>query len=507
MPEPLWATAATIVADGAALGAGRVCFPVDGAFVSVDVEESQVEDALRRHEPTRYKFQHRREARWENIGGYRPAFRADVVRRAIASADLPALRTFDRRDLVAARASEPARTATALGTLERHAIEGLAGPGGIARLGGIRHALADTTGALGPEGAFLLAELTLLEAALEAGLEEALESRDVDAVRAAVVARAGSAGWGDDASAAAVELMLGRLASLVDRDAAAAHLRRAEQLGAGELGGVFAFDRGAATYATAAEVEGDPSGLTAEIHAGIVPVAQRPPGSDLALLVSVDEAFFRIYAPQLIHLAQQLPGVDLVLLLCGSADPAALAAEVETYAAALASLNRSGRPSNLHVVATPVPGGVAEARTFYACARFYAVRAMLERYPRLYLMDADLTVTADPTAFLDRLADVPLAFPRSRGLPALWPWRRFAAGNVAVNRDVLATDALDHLEAYLSHGLTRSGSWTLDQNALAYVAERSPDAVQRLNHGRRPFAQIAFRSTWERTFAQQNRKG
>ncbi|GMA32712.1 hypothetical protein [Litorihabitans aurantiacus] len=505
MPEDLWASAATIVADGAELGAGRVCFPVEGAFVSVGVDETEVEAALVRHRPLRYKYQLRRDERWQNVGGYRAAFRGDLVRRALASADLPTLRTFERPDLATARASEPARVAAALGSLERHVIDGLAGPRGHSRLGGVRRVLADAGEALGPEGRHLHAGLTLLEAALGAGLEDALDARDVGGVRTAVVARARAEGWSDEPSAAAVELMLGRLASVTDRDEAAAHLRRAEDLGATALAGSFAFDRGAATYVTATEVERGTDDLAAEVRGGLVHVDAREPGSELALLVSADETFLRIYAPQLVHLAQQLPHVDVVVLLCGADDPSALAAEVGTYATALAALNRSGRPENIHVVATPVPAAVAEVRTFYACARFLAVRRLLERYPRLYLMDADLTVTADPTAYLERLADLPLAFHHSRGLPALWPWRRYAAGNVAVNRDVLATGALTHLERYLGHGLARSGSWTLDQNALAYVAERCPDVAQRLNHGRRPFSQIAFRSTWERTYARRGR--
>lgn len=309
------------------------------------------------------------------------------------------------------------------------------------------------------------------------------------------------------ASYAGATCVIAQILSLADRDAASSRFRVLRASEHSDLIEFFYWDLGALTYFGADEInysklEPDISDLVG----GLAPLQLPLTANTMAVGVSMDENFFRIYSPLLYLYAQQLPQFDFNFILCAESEQAeALMHEGAAYAQALASLNRSGEPSNVRVYAIPTPSFVRDPKTFYACARFFALPELLKHYPQVYLMDADLYLEDNPTAFFRRLRSVPCAAPATVGPSGLPPWRRYMAGNIAANRSCTESSFLDDLHAYIVHGLRQPRSWMLDQNALSFAIERSgPDSFTSLNTFKRPFITAKFMSTWESNYRRRN---
>ncbi len=292
---------------------------------------------------------------------------------------------------------------------------------------------------------------------------------------------------------------LGKVRSLLDRDSAAAHFQQVRDLDSIGLMEHFYLETGCKTYFSAAEFSHTSTTPVADIAASIVDVDGASPSNKFGVLVALDPAFYRIYSPTLRFYAQQMPDIDFVLLVCGTeAEVSAVVADGDEYSRSLNRLNRSGIPSNLSHFRIPVPAGVPEDRTFFACARFFAVQLMLDRYESTYIMDADLVTDIDPRPYWRRTSEHAFALPAMRGFAALHPWRRYMAGNIAVNRKALSSKILSDLQAYLTYGLSMPHSWALDQNALTFAAENHPGLCTDLSPLKRPFYQPKFRLSWER---------
>jgi len=300
-------------------------------------------------------------------------------------------------------------------------------------------------------------------------------------------------------AALAGQAVLGKIHSLRDRDLAAEHFGPLRDGVAAQIISSFYADLGALTYFSDSQVRTEAAAQDAqELRSAARAVGSSAPTNRTALVISVDPRFFRIYAPYLYFCAQQLPELDVCLLLCGSgAEAKELIADGRRYLAALDALNHSGVPRNIRHFVMPVSPIAAERRTFYAAARFFAATGLLEEYTNLYLMDADLAVDAHPGAFLKKVATLPVAVPMSSGPAALSPWRRHMAGNIPLSRSVLETGFLEDLQLYLAHGLRHRDSWMLDQNALSYAVERFPGTVEDVNDYPRPIRTMRFMSTWE----------
>ena len=334
------------------------------------------------------------------------------------------------------------------------------------------------------------------------GAEAAVKARDTRALLDA--ARSGAAEdpnrYETTGGQIAEAVTLGKILSLDDRDAADHQFTRARTLDSARTIRHFYVDMGAMTYYSDETVSSADADIAA-VHAACRPYAAVTPKASTSLVISVDARFYRIYAPLLYFYAQQLPEYDMSIVICGDRGLAKeLITDGRRYMSALRPLNHSGRMAHVHHYVLPVPRFVAEAKTFYACARFFVAAHLLEKYENLYLMDADLTVDAHPKKFLDSVASVPFAAPRTGGEASLSPWRRYMAGNIPLNRRVLDTPVLDDVQRYLVTGLRVRSSWMLDQNALAYAIERSPGSYKNLNDYSRPFRAPSFKVTWEKNF-------
>lgn len=226
-----------------------------------------------------------------------------------------------------------------------------------------------------------------------------------------------------------------------------------------------------------------------------------------AFVISVDPVFFRIYGPMILFNAQQIHETDLVLLMCADEDTAReLVDTAEEYLSVLSKFNNQPKPSAVSYYAVDTPTWVTEMHTYYACARFLALPSLLEHYESVYCLDADLLMRDDPAAFIKKTANLTLSVPRNEGTIGIVPWRRYMAGNLVANKTLLNTDLLKKLNSYISVGLKTPFAWTLDQNALSYVAEQaSPSGIEPLNRFPRPTKVSKFMARWERNYKKHAR--
>lgn len=221
-----------------------------------------------------------------------------------------------------------------------------------------------------------------------------------------------------------------------------------------------------------------------------------------AFVISVDPVFFRIYGPMILFNAQQIHETDLVLLLCADENTVRELVDIaEEYLGVLSKFNNQPKPSTVSYYAVDTPTWVTEMHTYYACARFLALPSLLEHYESVYCLDADLLMRDDPAAFIKKTANLRLSVPRNEGTIGIVPWRRYMAGNLVANKTLLNTDLLEKLNSYISVGLKTPFAWTLDQNALSYVAEQASNSgIEPLNRFPRPTKVSKFMARWERNY-------
>lgn len=293
-------------------------------------------------------------------------------------------------------------------------------------------------------------------------------------------------------------VLLGQVQSIYSRDEAAETFRTVRVHPSAKLVKDFYRDTGALTYYGEPEVAERRRVLPslAEMTTQTIGAAAT---SAQAILVSVDPNFFRIYAPMILHNAQQIPSLDVVIVLCAPPDETAqLREDARTYLDGLTALNRQAAPQNVRTIVVSTPQWVENDVTFYACARFLALPALLDEYENIYATDADMFMTKDPRPFMKKIASMPFGVTRTEGTLGVSPWRLYMAGSVAVNREYQASAVRARLEDYLSVGLTEPESWMLDQNAIAYAVEVVPG--YRPLTTPRPFTVGNVVGQWERNY-------
>lgn len=506
------ASAAEIAAESAAVGAGRVCFH-NGKYLFADPTEEAISSALEQSVSGRYKLQAIREGKWTDLSKYAPIFDAASLLSVLMSCDFSAPVELEARDVIEAMRLKPGKADSVLRKTFYNALDQQAKHPSMTRLPRVLSFFTQLKAGLKeqPRYDYFMSYLSVFHEAQVLGLADIIVSRDRDAVVGIVsdlmsfMEREGQNMGG--AAQAAGDCVLGQILSLADRDAASRRFRALRTSEHAALIEFFYWDLGALTYFGADEIE--ETVLTTDVQstiASLIPIHAPDVSNEMAVGVSMDESFFRVYAPWLYFYAQQLPNIDFNFILCAEPDTAdSLMREGSVFAQSLASLNRSGEPSNVRVYSMPTPDFVCEAKTFYACARFFALPELLSHYPQVYLMDADLYLSDNPTNYFQRLQEVPFASPDSPGPVGLSPWRRYMAGNIAANQSIADSQLLLDLQSYIVHGLQQPASWMLDQNALAFAAERSESGTfLLLNSFKRPFMTSKFMGTWESNFRKAN---
>lgn len=123
------------------------------------------------------------------------------------------------------------------------------------------------------------------------------------------------------------------------------------------------------------------------------------------------------------------------------------------------------------------PGGHLPAKTYYSCARFLALPALLARYRRPILVcDIDLAPTRDPRPWLDELA----AADAGANVKIRYDFANHLLATMVYVGDTPAARAFaSSVAGYCRHFLeARQAAWTLDQVALraAYLHLRRKGA-------------------------------
>lgn len=499
-------TAATISRHAAEQKAGRVCFFGAGKYFFCGTDASSISSIVESHDVDRYKLQVARDGKWIDASQYVDISPLGHVINAIRRTDSQALSAIPHSTKARAAAKKPRDFSHAVAHLHRRGIEAFSrapSSSALAEEYEVITELADVdTPLVQYAAANLLAHRTV------AGVDASTTS-DPEAALPKLEALRGSGGRHVESKTASIPLAVlrGKYLSLDNRSAAEQEFKYATLNDTDNVIKSAFIDLGAWSYYSEATVKASSApDFAARVRASAEWADHRAPASERTIAVSVDPAFFRIYGPRLMLLAQQLPDIDFTFILCGRGRALKEAREdAEAFRKALFTFNQSGEPDNLRYMTMPVPDEVTEAETFYACARLFAIDSLLHRYRQVYLMDADLDTDSDPRPYLNLLKDVPFGAPLTKGFLALSPWRRYMAGNLPFNREAIKDGLLADVQEYIAYWLTRQNSWMLDQNALAYGIERHPEAYTDLNQFKRPFKQPSFRSVWERSYRVANR--
>jgi hypothetical protein len=269
-------------------------------------------------------------------------------------------------------------------------------------------------------------------------------------------------------------LLLGQLHSFVNRAKARECFMAASQ-GLADIIESIGLDTGCLTYFSDIDEDLAQSRL-ATIH--VKPLSGSEQGrGPCGVVISVDDRFFRIYGPLLLLYAHHLHQQHFHIVFVGSGAEAERAVELAERSQSLLR-DCTGRPpgNNLSIHHCEVPTWVANPRTFYACARFLAMPALLNQHEAIYVMDADSYINEDVAPlFADLSEEADLAIPINQGYAGLAPWRRCLAGRVFAKRTPKVFELIPAMNEYIAYGLSEPRSWMLDQNAIAYALEMHPE--------------------------------
>lgn len=486
------------------LGAGRVCFN-NGEYSFSGPTQDEIGRVLSLHAGSKFKLQSINGSKWEDLTRYEPVIDAKKLFADISKCDLGSM---DSVVIGLAGRHYPDRLHPALRRIFYDTIDGHLRNPNSQNLNRVSTYFSTYVEVWNDDERFqyFVTYLQLLDELFGIGLEKFRTSRDVEAleeISEMLISRLDNLGAGSSGSTAAFRCILGQVTSLTDRRDASTHfsvLRNSEHA---ELIRYFYYDLGALTYFDEDDLTDEGLSKKAQdIIASICPVEVPETENKVAIALSMDSNFFRIYSAWLYFYAQQLPEIDFNFFLCAPEDEVGkLVSDGAKFVDGLSGLNHSPAPSNIHIYRVPTPEYVVDKITFYACARFFAIDGLLERYQNIYLMDADLYLESDPTTFLRKIKGLTFSVPATTSGHALSPWRRYMAGNVAINREAKGGKLISDLQRYIVKGLHQSGSWMLDQNALAFAIEENPQLeFIALNEFKRPFIASKFMKTWETNY-------
>lgn len=501
MTSSLPAVATEICEHAESIGAGRIVFVAASGFVFCAPDIENVLTVLTEQAPMKYKLQAQAEKRWVDVSKYSMLGSVGDVIENIRNGHVEALIDTPDPDIKAAAVNEPVSFMQALRSLNRTTSELLSKrftadvaypPRDLARR--VNQAVDSE------HTRYLSASFELVADMTSIPIADLLNGSQTEQALATIDRWVIDNRWlyNDPSVAAAVAVNRGKVLSVKNREVAAEQF--ADSKRANFVIKALYTDMGSLTYFNSDDITDSATILARAIRDKITEVDPGRRRNHNAIGISVDPNYLRIYAPILMHYSQQMPDIDYCIILCG--DPGNVIKDINLFRDALAVVNSSGRPENVHLYSVNVPEEVADPRTFYASARFFAIDALLAKYPSVYIMDADLTTMEDPRPFFRAVSGLSFAVPTSRGFDALSPWRRYMAGNLAVNQEALSGNIVSDMQRYLAHGLTLENSWMLDQNALTYTIERNPEYFKSLDDFRRPFRQPRFRSVWEKSFRQ-----
>ncbi len=305
------------------------------------------------------------------------------------------------------------------------------------------------------------------------------------------------------------------LTSMVDRNSAAGLFSAAREENP-QFASAQLLDEFTATYFSAEEVAANARQIAArraEFMEHFV-LLEEPLLGDKAstvLLFSCDPVFFAAFFPYWASTAEYLRTQDISLhfTLVGDYSETVTSVEhglaVATAVSRLRGFDPAALSDALSFSTVEVPEWVGNPTTVYACARYLLARELAGHVgSRVFVLDIDMVMRDDPAESLRRLGEIPdghLPVVMTKGLAMLVPARRHLAGRVFLPNGEMGDRSLQHVEDYIYAGLSRSASWTLDQNALTYASEQivatnGPESITDIAHHIRSFAQDPVRQLY-----------
>lgn len=271
-------------------------------------------------------------------------------------------------------------------------------------------------------------------------------------------------------------LMRAYLFSIISRDAAAAMLG-GNLIEHQNLIQKSNFETGAWTYFSSKDVESYESRAIGEIseHLWLREAVAREAsrGDSPVVLVSCDAVYFRrlSYLFSIARIAY--PRVRFHFVVTESeADARLLLEDFDVLERTLLRFRGQGEGGGVGVSALPSPSR-SLTKTFAACARYLVAQQISDFYRAgVLIMDADMLMEDDPSAFFRNLSKFDVSAGVSRGLMSLVPWRRIFAGSLYFSPSALGGDFISSAKSYIELGFERGARWYLDQNALTYAYER-----------------------------------
>ncbi|EKF39813.1 hypothetical protein NA8A_24014 [Nitratireductor indicus C115] len=263
---------------------------------------------------------------------------------------------------------------------------------------------------------------------------------------------------------------------------------------------------GAATYFASNELPDEP--FRDEDFQARLSEALAGEDREAFLVLSVDPVFLRHHGTAWFNLAPylQLQNIGLVFIVAGDTNETSAVIDEASQFVRMAVSFHGGDPTAYSraamFVPCAVPTGVADHKTFFACARYLLLPAILTATNRPALVvDVDMALRSDLLPFLKKLREADFSTPFSKGLHALFPWRRYMAGTTYFGESHAAANVARDLSRYISRGLGEADSWTLDQNAMTFAVEHALEQganVVDANTLGRPLFQEAIRSMFEK---------
>ncbi len=265
------------------------------------------------------------------------------------------------------------------------------------------------------------------------------------------------------------------LVALLDGRHAAGALASDEGLSTSALVQAMGVDSGVATYGTSGDV---PTPRDRIPLTWLRPPDEEPPDGRTTVLYSADPVFIRKYAPRLLFYAGLFPEFRYHLHLVGDFDECLATAQLlDGLSDHISDVRGMSRPVRLGYSWSTVPEWIPNSVSYFASARFLIAKELLAHSQApVWIQDVDLFPTADITRHQAAFDSVDVAIVVSRFLGGLFPWKRYLAGNVHLRPTAATERFLGAVEDYLDAWLGSPQSWMVDQNALAYAAERVPEA-------------------------------
>lgn len=292
--------------------------------------------------------------------------------------------------------------------------------------------------------------------------------------------------------------VLGSLLSSFDRDRARELYAYAIKNSA-ELISFYSVDAGVFTYYSSLDINRKNSNISDFLDKELC-LYSTITKKEICLIASLDERFLRIYAPNIITHLIGLEHYNFHFTICGNEKSKEYVDEFMKLISEYEKFARVSIKDRISFSYFEVPDWVKEKKTLYACARFFTAKRILSEklFESVYIMDIDLTVTEDISSFMKKQMGYMMSFSFSRNNAALYPWRRFLAGNVFIGNKAL--HYLSLLCDYILFGLKEKNSWMLDQNALDYIYYLQDDKSYILNNAqeKKPFSQFQFRQILEK---------